>query len=89
MNNHITVIDVTVGVPGKYAVRVGPEVYPNLRLANCYHEATGTLVKTAGFSYANNQQYTSYHNLDEAINTAKNLKKTYTNCKVRVDCTVG
>jgi hypothetical protein len=89
MSKHITVIDVNVGVPGKYAVRIGPEYSPLLRLANCYNENNRQLVKVAGSDYASNQQYTSYTNFDKAVQVAKSLKANYPSHTVRVDCTIG
>jgi len=89
MNNHITVIDVNYGVPGKYAVRVGSEVSVKLRLANCYHTPTGAFVKVANGDLAPNQWYTSYSNIDDAVATAKTLKASYPGYSVRIDCTIG
>jgi hypothetical protein len=89
MSEHITVIDVKVGVPGKYAVRVGPEVAPTLRLVNCYCEKTDTLIRTAGGSFFSNEQPTLYYDLDEAIQVAKSIQGKYFGYSVRVDCTIA
>lgn len=89
MSKHITVIDVNVGVPGEYAVRVGPEYSNALRLVNCYNFNDGQFIKVAGTSYAPNQQYTWYGDFDKAVDAAKSLKGKFPGYTVRVDCTIG
>lgn len=89
MSNHITIIDVQIGQPGKYAIRIGQEVSPKLRLANCYNITTGTLVKIAGLNYAENQEYTPFNNLNDAIIAAKKIKNSYINYNIRIDCTIS
>jgi hypothetical protein len=91
MSNHITVIDIEVGDPTKgYAVRVGTEISKDLRLAGCYHAATGNLVKTAGNSYdALQKTYTPYSDYNQAAAVAKSLQARLPGYKVRIDCTIA
>lgn len=89
MSNHITVIDVEYGTSADgFAIRVGPEVSPRLRLANCWYANNSTLVKIANGAYAMNQNFTPYSTFEQAVAAAKNLKVRFPGYKVRVDCTL-
>jgi hypothetical protein len=88
-NRYITIIDITEGVAGKYAVRVGAQYSPSLRLVNCCDFVRGKLIRAMGDKYTPGDTYTPIFDFDTALGAAKSLQEQHPMYVVRVDCTIG